>query len=248
MIRQRIRLRFRKQHDLRYLGHRDLLRTFERLFRRAGLPLSMSEGFHPKPRFSFPSALPVGVAGTDEVMELELAEQKSAQEVLQALLPHCPAGFELFGAEAVPPGTKKPAVASVTYEIPIPPERRQDLARRIEQLHGASSQPIERPGRKTAVDLIPLLEELSLVGDRLRVTLRTPPQSQVRAREVLVVLGLEALETEGYYLTRTKVNLARVLPAEDRQPATARESADSAAELEAIPHLADAAARDASLD
>ena len=75
MVRHRVRIRFCKQGDLRWIGHRDLMRCMERLFRRAALPLGMSQGFHPKPRMSFPAALAVGIAAMDEVMELELAEQ-----------------------------------------------------------------------------------------------------------------------------------------------------------------------------
>ena len=60
MLRRRIRIRFRKIDDVRQISHLDLIRTMERLFRRAGLQLGMSEGFHPKPRMSFPSALNVG--------------------------------------------------------------------------------------------------------------------------------------------------------------------------------------------
>ena len=59
-------------------AHRDLMRCFERLLRRAGVTLRMSQGFHPKPRMTFPSALAVGIEGTDEVMELELAESCTA--------------------------------------------------------------------------------------------------------------------------------------------------------------------------
>ncbi|HEX3724775.1 MAG TPA: TIGR03936 family radical SAM-associated protein, partial [Pirellulales bacterium] len=64
MVRQRVRIRFRKQGDLRLLGHRDLLRAWERLLRRTGLELRMSAGFHPRPKINFPSALAVGIAGT----------------------------------------------------------------------------------------------------------------------------------------------------------------------------------------
>ena len=85
MVRQRVRIRFRKQGDLRFVGHRDLVRSLERLFRRAGLALGMSQGFHPKPKMSFPSALAVGIEGLDEVMELELAEPQSAEELLSRL-------------------------------------------------------------------------------------------------------------------------------------------------------------------
>ncbi len=74
MVRLRVRIRFSKQGDLRLIGHRDLMRCLERVFRRAQLALGFSQGFHPKPRMTFPSALAVGIEGLDEVMEVELAD------------------------------------------------------------------------------------------------------------------------------------------------------------------------------
>ena len=82
-IRQRVRIHFQKVGDLRWISHRDLVRVFERIFRRAGLKLSMSEGFHPKARMSFPSALALGIAGQDEVMDVELAENEATQVIAQ---------------------------------------------------------------------------------------------------------------------------------------------------------------------
>ena len=49
-VRDKIRIRFRKGGDLRLLSHHDLMRSFERMLRRAALPLRNSQGFHPKPR------------------------------------------------------------------------------------------------------------------------------------------------------------------------------------------------------
>ena len=81
---QRLRIRFRKEGDLRWISHRDLVRTVERLCRRAELALRMSEGFHPKPKMSFPSALALGIEGRGEVMELELVEPVEPQQLLAA--------------------------------------------------------------------------------------------------------------------------------------------------------------------
>jgi len=74
MTRFRFRLRFCKRDDLRWISHHDLVRTVERWLRRAGLPLRRSEGFHPKPKLSFSSALALGIAALEEVMEFELTE------------------------------------------------------------------------------------------------------------------------------------------------------------------------------
>ena len=55
------------------------MRCFERWFRRAGLKLSMTEGFHPKPRMNFLAPLALGIEGLDEVLECDLAEHVTAE-------------------------------------------------------------------------------------------------------------------------------------------------------------------------
>src|SRR3989304_638137 len=93
MVRSRGRLRFCKQDALRLIGHLALMRCFERIFRRASLPLGMSQGFHPKPRMTFPLPLAVGIEGREEVMEVELAEPLGAEEVFSRLKAQAPAGL-----------------------------------------------------------------------------------------------------------------------------------------------------------
>ena len=120
VVRLRVRIRFCKQGDLRLIGHRDLMRCLERVFRRAGLTLSFSEGFHPKPRMTFPLALAVGIEGVDEVMEIELAERYEAEELLRRLAPQAPPGLAFRAIEILPDSGKKAQVQSVSYEAPIP--------------------------------------------------------------------------------------------------------------------------------
>ena len=85
VVRIRYRIRFGKTDLLRWISHRDLARLWERLLRRAQLVLSMTEGFHPKPRVGFPSALALGVESLDEVVEIDLAEEISAKALLVRL-------------------------------------------------------------------------------------------------------------------------------------------------------------------
>jgi len=196
-----------KQDALRLIGHRDLMRCFERLFRRAGLPLSMSQGFHPKPQMTFPLALAVGIEGHDEVMELELTESPSAETLLARLESQTPSGLRFSSAEVLPPGSRKARARSATYQVTVPPLRRGGLDERVQQLLAAESHPIRRPNRSASVDLRASLLALALRGDTLEMRLRTEGAANAGPRDVLAALGLENIEHDGVHLTRTYVEI-----------------------------------------
>ena len=63
----RIRITFVKQGALRYTGHLDLHKLWERAARRAELPLAYSQGFHPQPKMNMAAALPLGFSSRCEV-------------------------------------------------------------------------------------------------------------------------------------------------------------------------------------
>jgi hypothetical protein len=231
MIRLRVRIRFSKQGDLRLIGHRDLMRCLERLFRRAGLALGFSQGFHPKPRMTFPLALAVGIEGLDEVMELELAEAgkgdsphlperpegccaqmgtvpfSGAEDLRRRLSSHAPPGLVFHAVEVLPEGSRKARVTSARYEVPIPTSARAGLRARIDRLLAASSWPIERARGRAAIDLRPLVSELALREDVLAMRLRVDQSGSVGPREVLAALGLAEIERQGVRLRRTAVEL-----------------------------------------
>jgi len=207
MVRQRARIRFGKQGNLRLIGHRDLVRSMERLFRRAGLRLAMSQGFHPKPRMSYPSALAVGIEALDEVMELELAEPRNPQELLQQLTSRAVPGLVFRSVELLPPGTAKAQLHSATYRVPIPAERRVETADRAARLMAETSCPVRRPDQSDPIDVRPFLKELVLREGVLRMRLEVGRQRSAGPRDVLSALGLAGLEQAGVHITRTTVEL-----------------------------------------
>lgn len=208
MVRERVRIRFCKQGDLRLIGHRDLLRTLERLFRRAGLKLGMSQGFHPKPRMSFPLALAVGIEGLDEVMELELAKSYTADELHERLARHTLPGLEFRSVEVLEPSSSKARVRSVVYQVPIPPARRADAAGRAARLMADSSCTVERPEKGTSIDVRPFLEELTFEDDVLRLRLAVVDgRPNAQPRDVLRAIGLDDLAQSGVHVTRTRVEI-----------------------------------------
>jgi radical SAM-linked protein len=207
MSRQKLRIRFRKFGDLRLISHRDLARAFERLFRRAQLPMAMSEGFHPHPRINFPSALALGIQGEREWVEALMNEPVCEDAARERLVEHSPAGLEISEVRALDINTPKPQVDRTTYEIPLPPERRAAAAQAISDLLACDEYLIRRDGRDEPIDLRDTLVSAGLADDRLRFTLHARREAQARPRDVLAALGLDDLESHGLWLTRTEVQL-----------------------------------------
>ena len=207
-IRQRVRIHFQKVGDLRWISHRDLVRVFERIFRRAGLKLSMSEGFHPKARMSFPSALALGIAGQDEVMDVELAENEATEVIAQKLDALTPPGLIIDEVRKLDASEGKARVERLVYPFPVPQSRRDGVADRIDQFLSRLPYAIKREGRKEPIDVGDSLEQLLLEDGFVRVVLRTTPTAAVRPREILMLLGLDDLEAAGHWISRTAVELA----------------------------------------
>jgi len=208
MTRQRVRIRFSKQGDLRFIGHRDLARTFERWFRRAGVRLAMSQGFHPKAKMSFPAALGLGIAGVREVMEFELAEPFDAERLRQQLAVHAPPGLTVSDLRLLAPGEGKARARTATYEIRIPEPAQRRVHERVRHMIEQSSFWIERAGRGAPVDVKAGLDDLQFAEGVLRFRLTLDRAHGVRPQEVLQALEVQGLEREGCFLTRTELELA----------------------------------------
>jgi radical SAM-linked protein len=141
------------------------------------------------------------------VMEIELAESYTAEELLRRLTPHAPPGLVFRTVEVLPDGGKKAQVQSAAYEAPIPAPHRQELAGRIERLLAAASWPIERTHGRAPIDLRPLVTELALDEGVLGMRLRVDAQGSVGPRDVLAALGLADVEQQGVRLRRTAVEI-----------------------------------------
>ncbi len=98
----RLRFGFAKTGSLALISHLDTLRLLERALRRSGLPVSFSGGFHPLPRLQLALALPLGVAGLGEWLDLEFTERLDPAEARQRLQQQLPSTFQLLSVAEVP--------------------------------------------------------------------------------------------------------------------------------------------------
>ena len=81
------------------VSHLDLLRLFDRVVRRAGLPISFTNGFHPSPRIIPASALSLGITSDGEIMDFELTERLSLEDFQTRLAAHLPKDLPVVSVE-----------------------------------------------------------------------------------------------------------------------------------------------------
>ncbi len=194
----RVRITFTKQGALRYTGHLDLHRLMERAARRASLPLSYSQGFHPQPKISFAAALPLGFSSRNEVMDIRLNEEIAPENISTRLKDSLPTGIQILSVEKVEDSLPalQTQVLSATYEAHLTETiDGSDLTRRVEELMKAETLPRERRGK--FYDLRPLVEMLAVVTEPngkiwLRMTLSARDGATGRPEEVLDALGIAA--------------------------------------------------------
>jgi len=192
----RVRITFTKQGALRYTGHLDLHRLWERAMRRAELPITYSQGFHPQPKISLAAALPLGFSSRGEVLDVRLNEEIPIEVISKRLKDSLPPDIRLIHIESVE--ERAPAlqtqVVSAEYEIHLTePIDGAELTRKVEALMLSKS--LIRERRSKVYDMRPLVEMLSVVTDAngevgLRMTLAAREGATGRPEEILNALDI----------------------------------------------------------
>ncbi len=196
----RMRIKFAKGEPLKYLSHLDLARTWERAFRRAGLPLAYSQGFNPRPRFQIAAGLPVGVTGQAELLDVWLNRPLSPAGLVSRLRPVLPPGLDLLAAEEVAlraPSLQSQLRAADYRAVVRSLEPVEAIQARVQQLLESTTLPRRRQhkGRWQSYDLRPLILEVTVkaAGEGEQVVemrLQASPQGAGRPDELLDALGL----------------------------------------------------------
>lgn len=99
---RRFRTRLTKLGPIRFLGHLDFARGIIRAFRRAGIPLVFSQGFHPLPRIAFGPPLPVGYESWAEYLDFHVLGKFQPGKALLRLNEVLPQGVEFLEIEEIP--------------------------------------------------------------------------------------------------------------------------------------------------
>lgn len=106
----KIRIKFRKYGALKFVGHLDMMRYFQKALKRAGIDMKYSEGFNPHMIMSFAAPLGVGITSDGEYFDIEVLSTKSTEESLKVLNEAMVEGVEVTSYVALPDTAKNPCL------------------------------------------------------------------------------------------------------------------------------------------
>lgn len=194
-----VRMKYSKTSAGRFMSHLDLLRTIERTFRRAGLPLAFSEGFNPHPKISFGSALAVGVTSDGEYLDVELREETALDSLESKLKAASPSGIEIIKVIELDQRNQSltAQINMARYLVKVPLAQEMDTHKLQKLISLVMAQPslcIVREGKKgiRQVDIRKGIHHLEgeIEGDEmiLLMEVQTGSEGNVRPEEVVEIL------------------------------------------------------------
>ncbi len=110
----KIRIKFTKEEPVKYIGHLDIMRFFQRCFNRAGVRMNYSEGFNPHQKMSFAMPLGLGITSVGEYVDCEIADGQNLKEIVENMNRVAGDGFKILDIKKIKTNGSK-AMAAVKY-------------------------------------------------------------------------------------------------------------------------------------
>ncbi len=198
---QRIRIRFSRGEEIKYISHLDLMRLWQRVLNRAGVALAYSEGFNPHPRLSLAAPLALGVTSEAELMDVVLTKWSSPHAFTDAVSRQLPRGVEIHQVYNTP--LTMPSLQSqvrfTEYNVEVETEKgREDIESCIASLLAKETLPWQHQ-RDTGLrryDIRTLIDDIWLADwhagrCNIGMRLRCDSNGSGRPEQVAAALGFE---------------------------------------------------------
>lgn len=244
----KIRIKFSKQGNMRFIGHLDIMRYFQKAMRRADVDIRYSEGFSPHQIMSFAAPLGVGLTGSGEYLDIDVLSTDSSQEMVRRLNAVMVEGMEVLSFKKLPDSAANAMslVAACDYTIRLRADYENGFGMTAEEFFSRADEFLKtgdlniikktKKGEK-AVDLAPLIYVHRLTEDREGLFLRLSSGSTANIKPELVLetacngLGLSWPQF-AFRINREEVYADResALPADSGVPENPGEGPDPDAE------------------
>lgn len=169
----KIRIKFRKYGNMKFIGHLDVMRYFQKAIRRADIPICYSGGFSPHQVMSFAAPLGVGITSNGEYVDIEVTESKNSAEMLKHLNEQMAEGFEVTDYRLLPDDAANAMsiVAAADYTLRLRPGYEPGdvlgFIKGLLEFYGRDQILVTKKTKRgqAELDLKPLVYELRLVSD-----------------------------------------------------------------------------------
>lgn len=205
---QRIRISYNKGTELQYTGNLDMHKVWERTFRRAGLPLAYSQGFHPQPKLQQAAPLPLGFTSKAEILDVWLDTDEAIEVITKKIVSTAQPGMVVREVKSIPQFSEAlpNLVSAAEYLILCDEDLEPELIEKNVQNFLARPS-IERERRGKPYDLRPLVQSLSVESAHpltLKMLLSSLPGATGRPEEVLEELKIDPFTVD---IDRTRLVL-----------------------------------------
>lgn len=172
----RVRLKFSKTDAMKFIGHLDIMRTFQKIFRQGDVPIAYSGGYSPHQVFSIAAPLPVGVTSEGEYIDLELDRSMELTQLIDQINACCPNGLKILYAVIID-STEPAAMASVsaaTYCV-----YQKEVLMTTDQINAFAMQETmiiskkNKKGNRVELDIKPGIFNITVDDNKVLMTLAT---------------------------------------------------------------------------
>lgn len=188
----KVRVKFSKQGTMKFIGHLDIMRYFQKAIRRAGIDIAYTEGLSPHMIMSFASPLGVGLTSDAEYMDIELRTPVSSEEAIAALNRVNVEGITVTGFWQIPEDKKNKAmtlVAAADYTLRFRKGYAPagDWQSNISHFFAQKSIVVTKKTKKAEkeVDIRPMIYEMSVNGGTVFMKLAAGSEANLKPELVM---------------------------------------------------------------
>ncbi|MBP3337029.1 MAG: DUF2344 domain-containing protein [Clostridia bacterium] len=203
------RFKFTKEGDAKYVSQLDLVRLFTRVFKRAEIALTYSQGFNPHPKMSIGLPLGIGVTSECEFLDAELEEKNDPMEILKKLNASAPIGIRFTAMQEIcefSPKVKdaESAIYTVKTEGVLPTQSEIDEFLKSGEINVLKK---TKSGEKMT-DISPDIFEIEKMGENeLFMRLRCAPNINLKPETVVLAMNefIENADITDFDVHRTRI-------------------------------------------
>ncbi|MDD3252259.1 MAG: TIGR03936 family radical SAM-associated protein [Lachnospiraceae bacterium] len=212
----KIRIKFAKEGTMKFIGHLDIMRYFQKVMRRADVDIRYSEGFSPHQIMSFAAPLGVGLESLGEYVDIEVLSTDSSAEMLRRINAAMVEGMKALEYKLLPDNAANAmsVVAAADYTLQFregyEPEDWETFAAGLERFMAQDQILIMKKTKKSEkeIDIRPMIYELKLDGHKICMKIATGSAANLKPdaviRAYLESIG-QTMADFALMITRTEV-------------------------------------------